>query len=88
MDPIHRHKLDVRGAMLPFMLLHVSQLFRSIPVGDVIEVCWSDPEPPDDVFKILPQNAYELLSMETVDAEAHCYRMSIVKKRSEFDAIG
>ena len=82
----NRHKLDLRGAIIPFTLLKVSQAFRMIPAGDVLEVYWSDPDTPGDMFKILPPKAYDLISMEVLEANTASYRLALIKKPSAPDS--
>ncbi len=78
-----RHKLDLRGAIIPFTLLKVSQVFRTIQPGDTLEVYWSDPDTPADLFKILPESSYDMISMDVVEEEEPSYRMEIQKKSAE-----
>lgn len=78
-----RHKLDLRGAIIPFTLLKVGQVFRTIPPGDILEVFWSDPDTQKDLFKILPESSYDLLIVEEMKAEETSYRMEIKKKPVE-----
>ena len=78
-----RHKLDLRRAIIPFTLLKVSQVFRTIQPGDIIEVFWSDPDIPADLFKILPESSYYLIAMEEMADEEPSYRMEIKKKTEE-----
>ena len=74
-----RHKIDLRGAIIPFTLLKVSQAFKMINPGEILEVLWSDPETQNDLFKILPDSSYELILMETLE-ENTTYRIRLAKK--------
>lgn len=58
------HKIDLRGFIVPFTLLKVSQVFRSLETGDSLEICWSDPDRSEDLFRILPESSYEILRIE------------------------
>lgn len=80
MAPIKRHKLDLRGAIIPFALLKVCQVLKTMPPGDILEVFWGDPDAPNDLFKILPQSSYKLLMMEEMQGKESSYRMEIKKK--------
>lgn len=80
MEQAARHKLDLRGAIIPFTLLKVSQVFRSIHPGDILEVLWNDPDTPADLFKILPEACFELIAMELMEGEDAFYRLEIKKK--------
>jgi len=75
-----RHKLDLRGAIIPFTLLKVGQVFGTMPPGDILEIFWSDPDTRQDLFKILPESSYDLLIMEEIKSEDTSYRMEIKKK--------
>lgn len=78
-----RHKLDLRGAIIPFTLLKVSQVFRNMFPGDTLEVYWSDPDTPADLFKILSESSYDTISMDVLEEEPS-YRMEIRKKSAVF----
>jgi len=74
------HKLDLRGAIIPFTLLKVSQVFGSIHPGDILEVLWNDPDTPTDLFKILPDDGFEMIAMELMEERDPFYRLEIKKK--------
>jgi len=74
-----RHKLDLRGAIIPFTLLKVSQVFRTIQPGDIMEIFWSDPDTPANLFKILPESSFDLIVMEEMEDDEPSYRMEIKK---------
>jgi len=68
---------------MPFTLLKVSQVFRTIQPGDIVEIFWSDPDTPADLFKILPESSYDLIAMEEMEDEEPSYRLEIKKKTEE-----
>jgi TusA-related sulfurtransferase len=74
------HYLDLRGTLMPFSLLKISQALRGIAPGDSLEVLWSDPDTPADLFKILPQNAYELIGMDRVEEKDPYFRLMLLKR--------
>jgi TusA-related sulfurtransferase len=78
-----QHKLDLRGAIIPFSLLKVIQEFKMMDPGETLEICWSDPETPADLFKVLPHSSYELISMEEMAGEGTSYQLTLVKKQFE-----
>ena len=80
MEQAVRHKLDLRGAIIPFTLLKVSQVFRSIHPGDILEVLWNDPDTPTDLFKILPEACFELIDIKLIEGKDEFYRLEIKKK--------
>ena len=58
------HTLDLREAISPLALLKVSQMFREMKSGKIMEILGSDPETKEDLFKILPAASYKLVDMK------------------------
>jgi tRNA 2-thiouridine synthesizing protein A len=77
------HKLDLRGAIVPFSLLKVIQALKRLEPNDALEVCWSDPDMPAYLFKVLPDSSYELVGLEERSDDAPSYRITLVKKQTE-----
>ena len=77
-----QHKLDLRGAIVPFSLLKVIRTLKLMDPGETLEVFGSDPDAPADLFKVLPDSAYELISLEEMADAAPAYRITLVKKQS------
>ncbi len=73
-----QHRLDLRGAIIPFSLLKVSQVFKIIKPGERLEILCSDPDTRNDLFKILPKSSYELTLMEEFE-EDYYYRIQLKK---------
>jgi len=80
LDKTVKHKLDLRGVIIPFTLLKVSQVFKILKPGETLEVIWSDPEIPQDLFKVLPENTYDLISIEEVGKDDSYCRIRLCKK--------
>ena len=76
-EGIH-HRLDLRGTIIPFSLLKVSQVFKIIKPGELLEILCSDPDTRIDLFKILPESAYELTLLEELE-ENRFYRIQLKK---------
>lgn len=74
-----RYRLDLRGAIIPFTLLKVSQTFKMINPGDTLEVLLGDEETRNDLFKILPDSSYELILMEKLGKD-FTYRIRLRKR--------
>ena len=77
-----QHKLDLRGAIVPFSILKVIQEFKMMDPGETLEVFWSDPDTPADLFKVLPDSSYELMGLEEVADGDPSYCITLVKKQS------
>ena len=68
-----QHKLDLRGAIIPFSLLKVIQALKVMDPGETLEVFWSDPDTPTDLFKVLPDSTYEMISLD--ELAVHNYQL-------------
>ena len=77
-----QHKLDLRGAIVPYSLLKVIQALKLMQTGEILEVAWSDPDAPADLFKVLPDSSYELISLEETADSSPSSRLKLVKKQS------
>lgn len=55
------HILDLKGGVASFSLLKISQFFREMAAGDVLEVRGCDAETRADLVKILPPGSYHLI---------------------------
>ncbi len=75
------HKLDLRGAIVSFSLLKVIREFKLMNPGETLEILWSDPDTPADLFRILPDSAYELENFEKTADKNPSYRIKLVKKQ-------
>lgn len=75
--------LDLRGFITPFTLLKVSNTFKGLTPGHVLEVLWSNPETSSDLFKILPAASVEVMAMEELEeAQPPYFRARLKKRRS------
>ena len=72
------HKLDLRDAIIPLTLLKISQEFREIKVGEMMEILVNDPGTKRDLFKILPASSYKLTQLSNVGS---FYQIRLIKKR-------
>jgi len=68
----HKRRLDLRGLLIPFTLLKVSQAFREIEAGETLEVLWGEPQVPVELYKVLPEFSYEVVLTETVEGDNSC----------------
>ena len=78
-----QHKLDLRGAIIPFSLLKVIQALKQMDPGETLEVHWSDPATPADLFKVLPDSTYEMIGFDELADPHPSYRLTLVKKKSD-----
>ena len=58
------HKLDLREAITPFALLKVTQAFRDMTPGDILQVMGDDPKTRREIFKVLQAVNYTVVDTE------------------------
>ena len=75
------HHLDLRGAIPPITLLKVTKAFREMKPNETIEILGRDPDTRVDIFKIIPDFAYDLIVVEDMARDAS-YRVQM-KKRTD-----
>jgi TusA-related sulfurtransferase len=75
----NKRRLDLRGLLIPFTLLKVSQAFREIKAGETLEVLWGEPQVPGELYKVLPEFSYEVVLTETLEPDCSC-RVLLRKK--------
>jgi TusA-related sulfurtransferase len=76
-----KHKLDIRGLLIPLSLLKVTQRFRALRPGETLEVLWREPKSPQELFKVLPRASYEVIEMEEQGKTNPYYRIQLQKKK-------
>lgn len=59
--------IDVRHFVSWFSLLKVTQVFREMKSYDILEVRGADNDTRKDLFKILPQSTYQILTIDRED---------------------
>ena len=65
------HKFDFREAFKPFTLLKVTQAFREMKPGDILEVVGDDPKTRREIFKVLQTVNYTVVDTEE-DGKYYC----------------
>jgi TusA-related sulfurtransferase len=58
------HKFDLREAITPFAYLKVSQAFRDMEPGDILQVVGDDPKTREEIFKVLQTANYTVVNTE------------------------
>ena len=59
--------IDVTHFVSWFSLLKVTQVFREMKSHDILEVRGADTDTREDLFKILPKSAYQILTIDRED---------------------
>jgi len=76
------YTLDFRGSITPIMLLKMTQMFSEMEVEDILEIQGSDADTQKDLFKVLPDASYELISVDTSGGKGseRFYRIRLKKR--------
>ena len=62
-----KHKFDLREAIIPFAFLKVTQAFRDMNPGDILQVTGDDPKIRQEIFKVLQTVNYTVVDTEEAD---------------------
>ena len=79
MRPRADHYLDLRGAIPPISLLKVTQAFRKMKTNETLEILGRDPDTRMDIFKIIPDFAYEVIVVEETE-RGDSFRVQMKKR--------
>ena len=75
------HRFDLRHTIIPFSLLRIMNIFKEMMPDESIEVEWSEPQASEDLLKVLPKDAYDVLRIETIEGDEGGYRMRLKKTK-------
>ncbi len=77
------YRFDFRGSITPITLLKVTQTVMEMAPDEIIEIQGSDPDTKQDLFRVLPESSYDLISMEIAEnmGSEGLYRI-LLKKRA------
>ena len=74
------HILDFRGSITSISLLKLTQTFREMKANEVLEILGSNLDTRSDLFKVLPDDSYDLIFLDVVEEEDYFYRIQLKKK--------
>ncbi len=74
-------QIDLRGSMVPFTLLKISNTFRTLKKGERLEILLSDSDALNDLVRIIPESSYSLLLQEDLEEEDLGIRIQLKKLR-------
>lgn len=75
------HYLDFRGSITSISLLKLIQTFREMKPNEVLELLGNNLDTRSDLFKVLPDDAYELIFLDVVEEGEYFYRIQLKKKK-------
>ena len=74
------HVLDFRGSITSISLLKLTQTFREMKANEVLEILGSNLDTRSDLFKVIPDDSYDLIFLDVVEEEDYFYRIQLKKK--------
>ena len=74
------HILDFRGSITSISLLKLIQTFREMKANEVLEILGSSLDTRSDLFKVLPDDSYDLIFLDIIEEEDYFYRIQLKKK--------
>ena len=73
------HILDFRGSITTISLLKLSQTFREMKPNEILEILGSNLDTRSDLFKVLPDDSYELIFLDVIGEGDPFYRIQLKK---------
>lgn len=73
------YTVDVRGAISPFSLLKVSQVFQQMKPREAMDILGCDPDMQKDLLRILPEASCEIICAES-GGDPEIARVRLVKR--------
>ena len=74
------HILDCRGWITDISLLRLVQTLREMKPNEVLEILGNNLDTRSDLFKVLPNDSYELIFLDVVEEEDFFFRIQLKKK--------
>ncbi len=79
---------DIRNALIPFSLLKISNAFKRMKPGDVMEIIANDAGIANDLQRLLPKSGQIILRSQVMEPEGPVVRFSLKKTTSTFQPKG
>ncbi|MBW2605501.1 MAG: sulfurtransferase TusA family protein [Deltaproteobacteria bacterium] len=64
METIIKHKFDFRETFTPLIFLKVTQAFREMKVGEILQIKGDDPKTRREIFQVLNTFHYTIIDTE------------------------
>jgi len=74
------HTLDFRGTISTISLLKVTQVFDEMKPMEILEILGCDADTRRDLFKVLPEESYDLITNDEVNAKTRYHRVRLRKR--------
>ena len=70
---------DLRDTIISFSLLQLTNHFRKMKPGDIVEILYSDENIAEDLKCLLPERSYEFIKTENVNEHISGFRIELKK---------
>ena len=70
---------DLRETIISFSLLQLTNHFRKMNPGEIVEIICSDKNIAEDLKCLLPEKSYEFIRIENVDKNSSDLRIELKK---------
>jgi TusA-related sulfurtransferase len=74
------YTLDFRNTFSSISLLKMTEIFGRMLPRETLEICGSDPDIRRDLLKVLPENSYDLVTIDEDKGGQDCYTIRIRKR--------
>ncbi len=78
-----RQHFNIHNVLDPFTLLEINQALNETPNGELLKLTYAGAKIPAKLFKIIPDETFEIISQETSDSPERC--TIIIKRRNITD---
>ena len=73
------YSIDLRGTIIPFSLLKITNLFKEMEPGDRIEIVGDDASISNDIKRILPESSCEFSFRENCTSTEPVFKVQLKK---------
>ena len=74
------HTLNFKGSITPVTLLKLTNVFRTMKSGEILEVTGLDEDIKNDLFKVLHELSYRVMADEKIEDITPLYRVRLKKE--------
>jgi TusA-related sulfurtransferase len=74
------YTLDFSNTFSSISLLKMTEIFARMLPGETMEICGFDPDIRSDLLKVLPENSYDLATIDEGEGGQDCYTIRIQKR--------
>ena len=73
------YSFDLRGTIIPFSLLQITNLFKEMKPGELMEIVGDDASIAKDLKRILPESACEFSFNENCNGDEPVFKVQLKK---------